>query len=254
MLQTFFAILSVSLGTGQIGIANSEPPADLVGRWLMEGTSPAASERCGARSVKAELLITKKITARAYRGTINSQETYENCPGTRTLTSGLTLRVRDNAISIEYDEDGWHKDSLLLQGDTMIGADKGGTQTTWTKQLEDLNTEPEIDLAALDEYLASLAPEYTKALRSEFGATMLQNLRRTGLSREESIEVATNTLDRMTECVLGLVRDEVLAKSIPVETLKRDPGAVKMLKPAEVDYRKVPCVHDAASNAGVMIY
>ena len=254
MLQAFLISLSVALSAAQIGIANSEPPADLVGRWSMEGTIPDASERCGARTVKAEMLITKKITARAYRGKISSQETYENCPGTRSNASGLTLRVRDNAVSIEYDEEGWHKDSLLLQGDTMHGADATGTQTTWTRQAVAASTVPAVDLEELDSYLDSLAPAYTKALRAQFGAKMLQNLRRTGLTRDESIEVATNTLDRMSECILGMVRNEVLAKSIPVETLRRDPDAVSMLRPEEVDYRKIPCVHDAASNAGVMIY
>lgn len=254
MLHTFLIFLSVTSAAAQIGIANSQQPAELVGRWLMEDTIPDASERCGTRSVSAELDITKKITARAYRGNMRIQEDFENCPGARNMTSGLTVRVRDNAVSIEFDEEGWREESMLLQGNTLRGSDESGNQTTWIRQADAGETESVVDVDALDAYLDSLIPDYAKALRAEFGAKMLQNLRRTGLTREESIEVATNTVNRMAECVLGMVRAEVIANAIPLETLQRDHSAVNMLEPSEVDYRKIPCVHDAASNAGVMIY
>jgi hypothetical protein len=108
-------------------------------------------------------------------------------------------------------------------------------------------------MTELNQFLDELAPGFNKALRAEYGTKMLQNLRRTGLSREEAIEVATKTVERMTDCVMDLVREEVVAMNIPLEKVRQNQKSV-LMQPQDVDYREIECVYDTALNAGVVIH
>ena len=108
-------------------------------------------------------------------------------------------------------------------------------------------------LAALDEFLESLAPDLSRELRAEFGQKMLQNLVRTGLSRDESIQVATQTVDRMTDCILDMARNQILERDIPIDDVVQGRNRTVLLQPENVDFREIECIYEAAQNAGVVI-
>ena len=82
---------------------------------------------------------------------------------------------------------------------------------------------------------------------------MLQNLRRTGLSRDESIQVATQTVERMTDCILAMAREQIVAQSLPIDDILADQNATVLLQPENIDYREIECIYEAAQNAGVVI-
>jgi hypothetical protein len=201
-----------------------------------------------------EMNVTKKITARAYRGHTRTHHQTEKCGKIGFADSDFTLRIRDKKVTIEYDEEaGWPSDTLLFQGNEMTGADADGIDYTFVKQEVETTVVVDIDITELNEFLAELAPGFNKELRAEYGSKMLQNLRRTGLSRDEAKEVALKTIERMTDCVIDLVREEVVAMDIPLEKIRSNQKSV-LMQPEDVDYRDIECVYDTALNAGVVIH
>lgn len=235
------------------GIGFAQEPNELLGKWTFEVKAAGDDPRCGAQKTIGEMHVAKKITARAYRGSTAMQDVSERCGVLGRDESGFTLRVRDDKVDIEYDNELWPSESLTLDGDTMSGYDSAGNALEFSRQVEQPPAASDADLAKLDEFLHSLAPEFSTALRAEFGQKMLQNLRRTGLSRDESIQVATQTVERMTDCILAMAREEIIAQSLPIDELLADQSATVLLQPENIDYREIECIHEAAQNAGVVI-
>lgn len=245
-------ILLLALALGDLATAQDGP--DLLGTWTFEVAAAEPDRRCGQMKTIGEMNVTKKITARAYRGHTRTHHQTERCGKIGFADSDFTLRIRDNKVTIEYDEEeGWASDTLLLQGTEMSGSDTDGTEFTFVKQQEETVVPVTIDVTELDSFLAELAPGFNKALRAEYGAKMLQNLRRTGLSRDEAKEVALTTVERMTDCVMDMVREQVIGMNMPLENVKRNQKSI-LMQPEDVDYRKIECVYDTAMNAGVIIY
>ena len=236
------------------GVSAQEQP-DLVGLWRFEVVEDEKDPRCGQLTTIGEMHVTKKITARAYRGNTQVLHQSDRCGTIGHATTGFTMRIRDNNVSVDYDEEqGWADETLVFDGESLTGSDAEGTEMKFVRVVEREIGTAAIDMGALNEYLESLRPDYSAALRKEYGANMLQNLRKTGLSREESMEVAVTTIDRMTDCVLDIVRQDVVAMGISLEDLKTNRSRYQMLQPESVDYREIECVYDTATNAGVIIH
>jgi len=244
-------LLLVTFAFAGSSLAQDTP--DLLGRWAFEISLNEQDERCGEKKTVGEMQVTKKITARAFRGSTTAQTVAEKCGVVGAEESGFTMRVKGNNVSIEYDKEGWSSETLVLDGDTLSGFDANGTPMEFSRQAEEQMLVSEEELAGLNEFLAELAPEVTLALRQEFGQKMLQNLRRTGLSREESIQVATETLERMTECVLDLAREDLAAQSLPLQEILAGKNPPLVLQPQNIDYREIECINAAAQKAGVVI-
>jgi len=236
------------------GLASAQDAPDLLGSWTFEIIVAEPDQRCGEMRTIGEMNVTKKITARAYRGHTRSHHQTERCGKIGFADSDFTLRIRDNKVTIEYDEEeGWASDTLLLDGKEMTGADEEGIEFRFVKQEAETVVAVEIDMTELNQFLDELAPGFNKELRAEYGTKMLQNLRRTGLSREEAKQVATKTVERMTDCVMDLVREEVVAMNVPLEKVKQNQKSL-LMQPEDVDYREIECVYDTALNAGVVIH
>jgi hypothetical protein len=235
-----------------VSAALAQEQPDLLGKWTFE-VEEADDRRCGASKTVGEMHVTKKITARAYRGATTVRSITERCGQTSESDSGFTLRVRDNRVSIEYDDESWTSDSLEFDGERLSGFDSAGTPMEFVRQVvEQREPEPE-ELAALDAFLEGLRPELSREIRAEFGQDMLQNLRRTGLTRDESVQVATQTVERMADCVIDMARTEILEKNLPIDDVINGRNSSVLLQPKNLDYREVQCVYEAAQNAGVVI-
>jgi hypothetical protein len=82
---------------------------------------------------------------------------------------------------------------------------------------------------------------------------MLRNLRRTGLDSKQARQVAEETIWRMADCVIAMVREDLVAMSLPLDELLNDRRATMLLNPKQLDYREYECIYDTAMNAGVII-
>jgi len=234
------------------GVGFAQEAADLLGHWTFE-IPEAPDSRCGASKTLGEMYVSKKITARAYRGISTVRSVTERCGQVSESDSGFTLRVRDGQVSIEYDDESWTSDSLVFSGNTMSGYDSAGTPMEYVRQSGQLQERTTADLAALDEFLEGLVPDLNRELRAEFGQKMLENLRRTGLSRDESTQVAAQTVARMTDCVIDLARAEILQKDLPIDDVISGRNTTVLLQPENIDYRQIECIYEAAQNAGIVI-
>lgn len=232
--------------------AAAQVAPDLVGTWSQE-KEEAVDRRCGATTHVTRLDVLKKITGRAYRGRASTLRTTADCGIKPTGETGFTLRVRDRRVSIEYDDEAWLPQDFLLDGDTLVGADEGGARVEFARAVAETATADDADFSRLDEKLASMRPEVYDQLGNEFGTRMLRNLRRTGLDSKQARQVAEETIWRMSDCVIAMVREDLVAMSLPVEQLLNDRRAGILLDPKKLDYRKYECIYDTALNAGVII-
>jgi len=252
--MTFVIVLGC--GFGFSGAVIGQDTTDMLGKWTYTATGLPEDPRCGARSGGGEMLVERKITARAYRGSIRSYETTERCRGTSISESALTVRIRDNKVSIDYDEEGWTAASLILDGSVMRGKDENGVSTEWRKQavvadqVVAASTEATGELEA---YLASVKPEVTQRLSDYYGERLQKGLNKTGLNNEQAQEVAELTMQRMLSCMLDMVRDDFKVEGLPFSEYLRNSHVRSLLNPRAVDFRGVGCVQDAAQNAGVSI-
>ena len=245
-------IAAIMLFCCAVGTALAQEPQQLLGKWSFEVDEPD-DRRCGASKTVGEMDVRKKITARAYRGLTTVRSVTERCGQVSESDSGFTMRVRDGRVSIEYDEESWTADALVLDGDRLSGFDSAGTPMEFVRMATTISAPEPEELAALETFLRNLKPELSREIRAEFGQDMLQNLRRTGLTREESVQVATQTVDRMADCVLDLARAEVIDKGLDIDDVINGRSAMPLLQPEKLDYREVECVYQAAQNAGVVI-
>ena len=234
------------------GTVLAQGSPDLLGKWTFEVAEPD-DPRCGASTMVGEMDVRKKITARAYRGSTTVRSITERCGKVSESDSGFTMRVREDRVSIEYDEESWTSDSLVFDGERLSGFDSAGTPMQFVRLAVTVKEPEPEELAALETFLQGLKPELSREIRTEFGQDMLQNLRRTGLTREESIQVATQTVERMADCVLDMARAEILEKNLSIDDVINGRETTVLLQPENLDYREVECVYEAAQNAGVVI-
>ena len=111
----------------------------------------------------------------------------------------------------------------------------------------------EFDFGGLDEMLGEMRPELYEQLGNEYGTRMLRNLRRTGLDSKQARQVAEETIWRMADCVIAMIREDLAAMSLPLDELINNRQARMLLNPKQLDYRQYECIYDTALNAGVII-
>ena len=71
------ALLLVTFAFAGSSVAQDTP--DLLGRWAVETPASGQDERCGEKKTVGEMHVTKKITARAFRGSATAQTVTEKC-------------------------------------------------------------------------------------------------------------------------------------------------------------------------------
>ena len=251
---TFMIFLGLCVALAGEAVGQEQP--DLVGKWTFTATGLPDDPRCGALSGGGEMQVKRKITARAYRGTVRSYRSTERCKGNLITESAVTVRVRDNKVSIDYDEDGWTADSLVLNGAAMTGTNESGIVTEWIKQdtvQDQAPTTSKADISELELVLAEIEPKLTSELRSEFGKRLQKGVERSGLSQEEAKQVVDRTLARMASCVLDSVRETIRVQSIPLDGSVPDKNIGLVLDPRRMDFKNMKCIQDAGQNAGVTI-
>jgi len=251
-------VLMIFLGffIAPAGEAAGQEQPDLVGKWTFTVTGLPDDPRCGATSGGGEMQVTRKVTARAYRGSIRMYRTAERCGVTSIGVSALTVRVRDNDVSIDYDEEGWAANSLVLDGAVMTGTNEDGVVTEWIKQdaiQDQANIASEADMAKLEEYLASVGPDITERLRDYYNERLQKGLEKTGLNEEQAREITEGTIQRMLSCMLDLVRDDFEVEGLSFQEYLRNSRVSLLINPRAVDFRGIECVQDAGQNAGVTI-
>jgi len=251
---TFMIFLGLCVALA--GEAAGQEQPDLVGKWTFTATGLPDDPRCGATSGGGEMQVTRKVTARAYRGSIRAYRTTERCGGTSIGESTLTVRVRDNDVSIDYDEEGWAAESLVLDGAVMSGKDEHGVITEWIKQdaiQDQAIPTSEADMAKLEHYLANVEPEIAERLRDYYNEKLQKGLEKTGLNAEQAREITEGTIQRMLSCMLDLVREDFRVEGLSFQEYMRNSNVSLLINPRAVDFRGIECVQDAGQNAGVTI-
>ena len=243
------------LGACFPALAQQDLP-DLLGVWTYTVSGLEPHPQCGAQTQTGELDIYRKITARAYRGNARSEESTEKCQGINVTESSATIRIKDgNRVTIDYDEDGWEMDILKFEDGTMTGEVGGGVRTHWARvNDQDLDEGPTPQqLAALDVFLEGVEAELNASLGEQYYEKLRKALWSSGLSEEESVQVATKTVERMTTCMLDMMRKSVIEQEIPIERILKEQNVNVVFNPQSVDVRTNTCIQDAAWNAGVPI-
>jgi hypothetical protein len=239
---------------GLVNAAFAQDSPDLLGSWAFTVKGRQADPRCGERIETGVLDIERKITPRAYRGKVRTVESSKRCPGSETNRSGATIRVKDDVVTVEYDEDGWAKDRLLLKGNIMEGSRGDGITTRWERAAQSTGDAPTAQqLADLENFLTRIEPELKASLEEQFFDNLEKNLARTGLTGEEASQVAGQTIERMTECMLEELRISVLARKLPIAQVLAQQNLSVVFNPQAMDVQTKQCVEDTSSNAGVRI-
>jgi len=247
---TFVILVSLSCGA----VAQEVP--DLLGKWTYTVSGLEVHARCGQGVQTGELIVDRKVTARAYRGKARSEQSFEKCEGPNARESTATIRLKDdNVVTVDYDEEGWALDRLRYVDGEMTGDNGEGVTTHWIRAAassDDLGPTAE-QLAALDEFLSQVEPELSAELSSEYTSLLQKRLITTGLDQDEASQVAAQTVDRMTACMLDMIRKSVLAQEIPVDKILTQQDVEVIFNPQAMDVRTDECVQDASWNAGVRI-
>lgn len=246
------SLLSVILATG-LAVAQETP--GLLGTWTFEVDGLEAHPQCGESLQTGTLEVERQVTARAYRGRIRIEDSYEKCRGSQATESMVTVRVKDNGrVTVEYDEEGFEVERLRMKDGVLTGSRSKGVTTRWQRQLVDAPAGPSAEqIAAFDAFLADVEPELATSLRSEYRENLRKNLVRTGLSGEEAGQVADLTIERMTSCMLTELRNAVESREVPVDKILDDRNVAVIFNPQAMDMRANGCIQDAAWNAGVRI-
>lgn len=228
---------------------------DLLGTWTFEVDGLEPHPQCGESLQTGTLEIERQVTARAYRGRVKAEDSYEKCRGTQTTDSTVTIRVKDDGrVTIDYDEDGLEMERLRFKDGAMTGSRGKGVSTRWKRRLDEIIAGPTAEqIAALDTFLERVKPDLAQTLRGEYREKLRANLVRTGLIGEEAGQVADLTIDRMTSCMLEEMRNAVAEQEIPVEAILEQQDVAVIFNPQSMDMRANACIQDAAWNAGVRI-
>ncbi len=254
MRTNCLALLACSMGAMATAYAQDEP--DLLGKWTFTGTGPPASDRCGEITLAGELQVTKKITVRAYRGNFFVRETTAKCRNVLSRNSGVTLRIKEDKVSIEYDDDGWESDALVLSHSVMTGKRSNGVATRWTRQttsatgVRSLTLEEESEL---DAFFRELEPEFANELRRLLGGRIQAAIEGSGIEAEEARLMTDQTLDRMAACAVVAFKKEIRADPKSLERIVAGGRKAPAINPRSVDFKKIECIQSAALNAGVQI-
>jgi hypothetical protein len=246
---TFTALICLSFN------AAAQDVPDLTGRWTYEASGLEADPRCGQIQEFGELAIERKIAARAYRGKMRLERSFERCQGA-ARESVATIRVKDEGlVTVDFDEDGWEMQQLRFTDGEMTGDMGGGTTSRWVRAHEQgADDGPTTEqLAALEAFLEQVKPDLSTTLRAEYYENLRKNLWKSGLSTEDAVQVAGVTIERMTSCMLDMMRESVLEQEIPVDQILEQQNVSVIFNPQSVDIRASTCVQDAAWNAGVPI-
>lgn len=243
-------VLAAALTCSLQAAAQNAP--DLVGLWTSERVD-SEKGRCGVTSIITRLDVTKKITARAYRGSATTLRSSAECGVTPMEESSFTLRIRDNNISVEYDEVGWPSQDFVLEENRLTGKYDDGAPLEFARAVDSSDPVETLDLSALDELLAEMRPGLYDELGNEYGTRMLRNLRRTGLDSKQARQVAEETMWRMADCVIAMLREDLVGMAQSMDQLMNSQQAQMLLDPKELDYREYECINDTAMNAGVII-
>ena len=173
-------------------VVSAEADPDLLGSWLLTVAGEEADPRCGAIRHTGVLQIERQITPRAYRGNLRFDRTSERCRGSETRSSSVTVRVRDDVVTLAYDEEGWEEDRLLYKGDSMEGSRGGGITTHWKRPASGVAGDAPTaeQLAQLDAFLGQIQPELTSALEDQYLQNLEKSLGKSGLSEAEAEQVA----------------------------------------------------------------
>lgn len=251
MAARLISVMLLSVGMA----AMAQEPGDLLGTWTFTVKGHEPHPRCGKVVHEGVLQVERKITARAYRGKVRTEESFENCQGNQTNSSSATIRVKDRVVTIEYDDDGWEKDRLLLDDNTMEGSRGNGITTYWARDMDGSadNSPTAEQLADLDAFLQQVEPELTSSLSQQYLANLEKNLTKTGLTDDEAAQVAEQTIARMSACMIEELRESVLAQEIPVGQVLEQQNVAIVFNPQAIDVQTNECVQDASWNAGVRI-
>lgn len=230
---------------------------DLTGTWQYTIAGLPVHERCGQEQQVGELVIDRKITARAYRGKARAVRSMEKCPRTDASESTATIRVKDgNLVTIDYDEDNWKMVRVRYVDGTMSG-DLGDGISTTLKRIEEQGEDGGLtdeQIAEVDEFIGAIEPELNAALVEEFHDKYRKYLYKTGLSKSDSSQVADLTINRMTSCMLNMMRKSVLVQEVPLGQLLSQRSVTFIFDPDNVDSRTEECIKDAERNAGIRVY
>jgi hypothetical protein len=241
---------------GAMAPAHAQDAPDLLGKWIFTGTGHPASDRCGEVKLAGELEVTKKITARAYRGKFYVRETTAKCSRELSRNSGVTLRIKGDKVSIEYDDDGWESDALVLNNSVMTGKRSNGVATQWTRQTAaatDVRSLTLEEKSELDALFRELEPEFADELRRRLGGQIQNAIERSGVEVKEARLMADQTLDRMAACAVVALKKEVRAEPDSLGHILARGGNGPAINPRSVDFENMECIQAAALNAGVFI-
>jgi len=251
-LSLIFAILSSCL----ISAAMAQEAPDMTGVWNYTVSGLEAHPRCGEAIETGEVNINRKVAARAYRANVRAERSYEKCPGSQFQESTATVRVKENLITVDYDEEGWSKHRLRLVEGVMTGDDGKGVSTHWVRAVDtgpDNDSLSEEQLAELEEFLGLVEPRILESLDDEYAEVLQKGLGKTGLEDSDAADVAELTLERMSSCMVDMIRQEAITQQVPLGEILKYDSTMKGFNPKGVDFRGLDCVDDAFMNAGVRI-
>jgi len=236
-------------------VARAQDTHDLVGEWAFTGSGFPTSDRCGDVMLSGRLLVTKKITVRAYRGKFDVRETTSKCRSVLARSSEVTLRIKGDKVSIEYDDDGWESDSLVLSRSEMTGKRSNGVETLWIKQTHasDVRSLTSREVSELDELFRALEPDFAAELRRRLGRRIRAAIEKSGVDSKKAKVMSDQTLNRMAACAVVSLKKQVRAKPESLEQILVRGRYAPAINPRSVDYAKMECIQAAALNVGVII-
>lgn len=236
--------------------AGAQEVPDMLGTWTftVEGIDP--HPHCGEGVLNGVMDVQRKVTPRAYRGTVRTENAYENCETAMLGQSTVTVRVRDaRTITVDYDAEGWQMNKLSLVDDTMTGKTHDGLTMRWVRDAGGASIRPtEQQLADLDAMLTRIGPQVTETLHDHYYAMISNALTRVGgLEQGESRQVTAVMVEHMASCMMDQLTKSTLAGEIPVGQILQGRTAVLMFDPVAEEFIGDECVENAALNAGIRL-
>ncbi len=245
---------SLVFGSGAFVYANELP--DMLGTWTFEVEGIDSHPQCGEGILKGVMDVERKVTPRAYRGTVRTENAFENCEASMLSQSTVTVRVRDaDTITVSYDEEGWPPNKLFLKDGVMTGTTQDGLTMRWRRDDGGADIRPtEQQLADLYAFLEKIEPQVSSSLHDFYYEMISKALARgAGLKTDEAREVTGTMVGHMTDCMMDQVRRSALAGQIPVSQIMQGRNATLMFDPQAEEFIGDECVENAASNAGIRL-